>query len=92
VGIVEGGEVDEAVYGASRFGYFGEYMRRKRAKLQIQNTDIVGSASLRRRRRWEYDFQGTVDLCEQQLFLYPFLLYRLNEMLVDQRMDTSICA
>ncbi|KAJ2923407.1 hypothetical protein H1R20_g13691, partial [Candolleomyces eurysporus] len=36
-------EVDEAVYGASRFGNFGEYMRRKRAKLQIQNADIVGS-------------------------------------------------
>jgi DNA repair protein REV1 len=28
------------VYGASRFGHFGEYMRRKRAKLQIQNTHL----------------------------------------------------
>jgi DNA repair protein REV1 len=36
-------EMDKAVYGASRFGHFGEYMRRKRAKLQIQNADIVGS-------------------------------------------------
>lgn len=27
-------------YGASRFGEFGEYMRRKRAKLQIQNVEI----------------------------------------------------
>lgn len=27
-------------YGASRFGGFGEYMRRKRAKLQIQNSEI----------------------------------------------------
>ena len=33
-------EDDEAVYGASRFGDFGQYMRRKRAKLQIQNADI----------------------------------------------------
>ncbi|KAF9453668.1 DNA repair protein [Macrolepiota fuliginosa MF-IS2] len=28
---------DETVYGSSHFGQFGEYMRRKRAKLQIQN-------------------------------------------------------
>ncbi|KXN91972.1 DNA repair protein rev1 [Leucoagaricus sp. SymC.cos] len=28
---------DEDIYGASHFGQFGEYMRRKRAKLQIQN-------------------------------------------------------
>lgn len=27
-------------YGASRFGEFGEYMTRKRAKLQIQNTEM----------------------------------------------------
>ncbi|KAH9057675.1 DNA repair protein [Lactarius vividus] len=27
-------------YGASRFGEFGEYMRRKRAKLQIQNAEM----------------------------------------------------
>ncbi len=27
-------------YGASRFGIFGEYMTRKRAKLQIQNTEM----------------------------------------------------
>ncbi|KAJ7084799.1 hypothetical protein B0H15DRAFT_783559, partial [Mycena belliarum] len=32
--------VDEATYGASRFGEFGEYMQRKRAKLQIQNSEI----------------------------------------------------
>ncbi|CCM04532.1 uncharacterized protein FIBRA_06713 [Fibroporia radiculosa] len=28
-------------YGASRFGDFGEYMARKRAKLQIQNTEMI---------------------------------------------------
>ncbi|KAJ3573313.1 hypothetical protein NP233_g2503 [Leucocoprinus birnbaumii] len=28
---------DDAIYGPSHFGQFGEYMRRKRAKLQIQN-------------------------------------------------------
>jgi DNA repair protein REV1 len=32
---------EEDMYGASRFGGFGDYMRRKRAKLQIQNADIV---------------------------------------------------
>ena len=33
-------EVDQAIYGASRFGEYGEYMRRKRAKLQIQNVEM----------------------------------------------------
>jgi DNA repair protein REV1 len=31
---------DDDIYGASRFGGFGEYMRRKRAKLQIQNAAL----------------------------------------------------
>ncbi|KAG6845851.1 hypothetical protein H0H87_002542 [Tephrocybe sp. NHM501043] len=31
---------DDDTYGPAHFGDFGEYMRRKRAKLQIQNTDI----------------------------------------------------
>ncbi|KZV71579.1 DNA repair protein [Peniophora sp. CONT] len=30
----------EDIYGAAHFGDFGEYMRRKRAKLQIQNTEL----------------------------------------------------
>jgi DNA repair protein REV1 len=34
---------DEDIYGASRFGGYGEYMRRKRAKLQIQNTALRDS-------------------------------------------------
>jgi DNA repair protein REV1 len=29
------------IYGASSFGDYGEYMSRKRAKLQIQNADMV---------------------------------------------------
>ncbi|KAF8061713.1 hypothetical protein FPV67DRAFT_1783584 [Lyophyllum atratum] len=33
---------DDEIYGPSHFGDFGEYMRRKRAKLQIQNADIEG--------------------------------------------------
>ncbi|KAI3613187.1 dna polymerase iv [Moniliophthora roreri] len=36
----KGIEEDEAIYGAAHFGNFGEYMRRKRAKLQIQNAGI----------------------------------------------------
>ena len=31
---------DEETYGASSFGGYGQYMRRKRAKLQIQNAQI----------------------------------------------------
>ncbi|KAJ7491098.1 hypothetical protein FB451DRAFT_1349439 [Mycena latifolia] len=37
--------VDEAIYGPSRFGEFGEYMQRKRAKLQIQNSEINATTS-----------------------------------------------
>lgn len=33
-------QLDSDTYGASRFGEFGEYMRRKRAKLQIQNVEM----------------------------------------------------
>lgn len=40
-----GPEEDGAIYGASRFGHFGEYMRRKRAKLQIQNASMDTEAS-----------------------------------------------
>ena len=31
-------DYDEAVYGSTRFGDWGDYMRKKRAKLQIQNS------------------------------------------------------
>lgn len=37
------GDEDEDTYGASRFGGLGDYMRRKRAKLQIQNQQIPDS-------------------------------------------------
>ncbi|KAF8638896.1 hypothetical protein AX17_001947 [Amanita inopinata Kibby_2008] len=36
-------EDDEHIYGASHFGAFGEYMQRKRAKLQIQNAALAQS-------------------------------------------------
>jgi DNA repair protein REV1 len=32
---------DQDIYGAASFGEFGEYMRRKRAKLQIQNSHLA---------------------------------------------------
>jgi DNA repair protein REV1 len=35
-----GPQLDQDIYGPSRFGQYGEYMRRKRAKLQIQNTHL----------------------------------------------------
>jgi DNA repair protein REV1 len=37
--------VEEAIYGAARFGEFGEYMQRKRAKLQIQNSELSATTS-----------------------------------------------
>ena len=33
-------EEQQDIYGASHFGGWGQYMRRKRAKLQIQNQDL----------------------------------------------------
>ncbi|KAJ3993538.1 hypothetical protein F5050DRAFT_1577402 [Lentinula boryana] len=36
----------EEIYGAARFGDFGQYMKRKRAKLQIQNKDIAGKGGI----------------------------------------------
>ena len=38
--------LDFDTYGASRFGDFGEYMRRKRAKLQIQNAEMGSSTPM----------------------------------------------
>ncbi|KAL4075336.1 hypothetical protein V8B97DRAFT_1867717 [Scleroderma yunnanense] len=40
---MNGPEDDTETYGASRFGHWGEYMRRKRAKLQIQNSSSEGT-------------------------------------------------
>jgi DNA repair protein REV1 len=31
-------DYDQAVYGSTKFGDWGDYMRKKRAKLQIQNS------------------------------------------------------
>ncbi|KAG0706469.1 hypothetical protein DFH29DRAFT_798311 [Suillus ampliporus] len=41
-----GPEDNPEIYGASRFGHFGEYMHRKRAKLQIQNANIDASQDI----------------------------------------------
>ncbi|KIM49579.1 hypothetical protein M413DRAFT_15584 [Hebeloma cylindrosporum] len=35
--------LEDEIYGAATFGGFGEYMRRKRAKLQIQNAQILSA-------------------------------------------------
>ncbi|KAE9408827.1 DNA repair protein [Gymnopus androsaceus JB14] len=37
---------NEEIYGAARFGDFGQYMKRKRAKLQIQNKDIAANGGI----------------------------------------------
>jgi len=39
-----GQAADDDTYRASRFEGFGDYMRRKRAKLQIQNSEIAGES------------------------------------------------
>lgn len=45
-GEVTVGDLDSHTYGASTFGGFGEYMARKRAKLQIQNQTITSGSEL----------------------------------------------
>ena len=38
--------LDSHIYGASTFGGFGEYMARKRAKLQVQNQTLTSEPEL----------------------------------------------
>ena len=44
---VTGDYLDSDTYGAATFGDFGEYMARKRAKLQIQNQNLTSGPQLR---------------------------------------------
>lgn len=41
---LNGPETNAEIYGASHFGQWGEYMQRKRAKLQIQNTSLESTS------------------------------------------------
>jgi DNA repair protein REV1 len=45
-GYMEPDADEEDTYGASRFGGWGEYMRRKRAKLQIQNSQLDATSGI----------------------------------------------
>lgn len=45
-GEVTGDYIDSHTYGASTFGGFGEYMARKRAKLQVQNQTLTSVSEL----------------------------------------------
>lgn len=45
-GEVTGDYLDSHTYGAATFGGFGEYMARKRAKLQVQNQTLTSSSGL----------------------------------------------
>ncbi|KAG2358060.1 hypothetical protein BDR07DRAFT_1489913 [Suillus spraguei] len=44
-------EGNPEIYGASRFGHFGEYMHRKCAKLQIQNATLDASQDVGARKK-----------------------------------------
>ena len=44
---VAGDYLNSRVYGAATFGDFGEYMVRKRAKLQVQNQTLTSSSGLK---------------------------------------------
>ena len=44
-------ERDDAIYGASHFGQFGEYIKRKRAKLQIQNHELQNQTNANERKQ-----------------------------------------
>ena len=43
---VTGDYLNSGVYGAATFGDFGEYMTRKRAKLQVQNQTLASGSEL----------------------------------------------
>lgn len=45
-GEVAGDYLDSDTYGAASFGGFGEYMARKRAKLQVQNQTLTSESEL----------------------------------------------
>jgi len=45
-GELTGDYLDPHTYGAATFGNFGEYMSRKRAKLQVQNQTLTSGAGL----------------------------------------------
>lgn len=45
-GEITGEYLDSGTYGAATFGGFGEYMTRKRAKLQVQNQTFTSESGL----------------------------------------------
>jgi DNA repair protein REV1 len=59
---------DEDIYGASKFGQFGEYMRRKRAKLQIQNQALENKSNVNQAKNFGI-FQGIAIYVRQQSIL-----------------------
>lgn len=82
--IPSGDESENDIYGAAHFGDFGEYMRRKRAKLQIQNAAISQTAGK------SQVFKG--------ISIYVSAIHRDPRgdrlslvTLLDQRLDASFC-
>jgi DNA repair protein REV1 len=78
--------LDSDTYGASRFGGFGEYMRRKRAKLQIQNVemgDAPGAGTSKSKL-----FNGLSIHVSQPSWCYWSLCSRES----DQRLDRALCS
>lgn len=60
-------EADPGTYGASKFDGFGEYMRRKRAKLQVQNNAMEPGSKSRLFKGLDIYVSITVDcLCNTQ--------------------------
>jgi DNA repair protein REV1 len=73
------------IYGASRFGEFGEYMRRKRAKLQIQNQALEDKANNSRG-----IFEGVAIYVSQFFLAIQLYLNTLSLDTIGQRLDPSI--
>lgn len=64
------------IYGAAHFGEFGEYMRRKRAKLQIQNEGLKEPGSQ------SEIFKG-LSIYVRAIYLgYPCFLHRFRLMVI----------
>lgn len=76
------GYLNSDVYGASKFGDFGQYMARKRAKLQIQNAELQDTGTSNK------IFSGVqIYVCGHRIFPLPKTYGFLS--IADQRMDRT---
>lgn len=65
---------DTVIYGASKFGGWGEYIGRKRAKLQIQNAELAEGSTAKPQIFKGVQIYVRNLMCQQFVLCSPFLL------------------